>query len=690
MTRICRLLLLLATSSLGACAVGTSPENSQRPNVLFIAIDDLNDWIGCLGGHPDAKTPNIDRLAARGTLFTRAYAAAPACNPSRAALLTGIRPSTSGVYQNLQPWRPVMREAVTLPQHFKQNDYHVAGAGKIFHGIFSSPRRLANVYLPYSESWHEYRLKGPNIMPEQYPASGIPNMTFFDWSPLQVADDAMDDHQVATWAIERLKRSHDKPLFLACGIYRPHLPWYVPQKYFDMFPLEQITLPKILENDLDDVPPSGHRMASPGREHRMVTESDNYHRAVQGYLASIAFADAQVGRVVDALDQSAFADNTVIVLWGDHGWHLGEKQHWRKFTLWEEADRVPLLIVAPGVTEPGGRCDRTVSLMDIYPTLADLAGLPISETLEGVSLRPLLQNPDAEWDRPALTTHGRNNHALRSERWRYIRYADGTEELYDHEADPLEWTNLAVDPQYDDVKKELSQWFPEVNAPPAPNGPGRSVPTGSVTSAEREQRRDMTSLDALSQMKILIDSGEIPYPPYALNLDKWELPSDESRTVKIPIDDREYLLYAPAVTRVVAGDNADLSEVLAPTKYKDPGELLLRSIQSQYTAFVMSGLLFLGADLEVVDHPLFWERRERRWKWKRAASSLIKRGGYLAYVGPVGVLLQGEDDSYLIAFDRPSEESPYPLPQQPMDFDRGAAGRINLSVAGKNIHLKSL
>jgi hypothetical protein len=188
-------------------------------------------------------------------------------------------------------------------------------------------------------------------------------------------------------------------------------------------------------------------------------------------------------------------------------------------------------------------------------------------------------------------------------------------------------------------------------------------------------------------MKTLIDSGEIPYPPYALNLDKWELPSDESRTVKIPIDDGEYLIYTPAVTRIFAGDYANLSEVLAPTKYKDPRELLLRSMQSQYTAFVMSGLLFLGADLEVVDHPLFWERREGRWKWKRATSSLINRGGYLAYVGPVGVLLQGEDDSYLIAFDRPREESPYPLPQQPMDFDHVADSHITLKVAGQEIQL---
>jgi arylsulfatase A-like enzyme len=241
----------------------------------------------------------------------------------------------------------------------------------------------------------------------------------------------------------------------------------VPQKYFDQYPVDGVELPKILESDLEDVPAAGVKMAKPDGDDRKVRESDNHKLAVQGYLASIAFADAQVGRLLEALDNGPHADNTIVILWGDHGWHLGEKHHWRKFSLWEEAARAPLMMTVPGVTKPGGASPRAVSFMDIYPTLADLCGLPIGDHLEGKSLRPLLENPQAKWDRPALTTHGRNNHAVRSERWRYIRYADGSEELYDHESDPLEWKNLADDEQYASVKKELSTWLPKKNAPDA-------------------------------------------------------------------------------------------------------------------------------------------------------------------------------------------------------------------------------
>lgn len=428
---------------------------AEQPNVLFIAVDDLNDWISCLGGHPDCETPNIDRLAQRGVLFTRSYCAAPACNPSRVALLTGIRPSTSGVYRNPDPWRPSMPDVVTLPQHFGRHGYDVYGSGKIFHGRFKDPA-----------SWDEYFGRPGDPKPENRPVNGIPNTAHFDWGPVEEDDEAMGDHAVVDWAIEKLRgQPADQPLFLACGIFRPHLPWYVPKEYFQQYPAAGVTLPQVLETDLEDVPEPGQRMARPQGDHRKVTQHDQWNEAVQGYLASIAFADRQVGRLLDALDQSPHADNTIVVLWGDHGWHLGEKLHWRKFTLWEEATRAPLMMVAPGVTEAGQECGRTVSFVDIYPTLADLCGLPITDQLEGKSLRPLLQDPSAAWDRPALTTHGRKNHGLRTERWRYIRYANGEEELYDHEKDPMEWRNLAGDPEYADVKKRLAQQLPEQDAP---------------------------------------------------------------------------------------------------------------------------------------------------------------------------------------------------------------------------------
>jgi arylsulfatase A-like enzyme len=440
----------------GTTAAHADAPKKNRPNVLFIAVDDLNDWIACLSGHPDTKSPHIDALAARGVLFERAYCAAPACNPSRAALLTGIPPYRSGVYVNPQPWRKAMPDAVTLPQHFMAHGYAVYGCGKIFHGRYKDPA-----------SWHEYFGRPGDPLPENRPANGIPRTAHFDWGPVDVSDEAMGDHQVVDWAIGKLEQKHDKPLFLACGPFRPHLPWYVPQKYFDLYPVDEVTLPTIRDDDLDDVPPMGVKMARPDGDHRKVIESNNYHKAVQGYLASITFADAEVGRLIEALDDSPYADNTIIILWGDHGWHLGEKLHWRKFSLWEEADRAPLLMVVPGVTKPGGRCPRTVSFMDIYPTLADLCGLPVAEHLSGTTLRPLLEQPEAQWDRPAITSHGRNNHAVRSQRYRYIRYSDGTEELYDHEKDPMEWTNLAADPELAAVKKELANWLPKQNAPEA-------------------------------------------------------------------------------------------------------------------------------------------------------------------------------------------------------------------------------
>lgn len=445
-----------------AIASGTeaqAPDSEGRPNVLLLAIDDLNDWTGFLGGHPQAKTPNLDRLASRGVVFERAYCAAPACNPSRTALLTGIRPSSSGIYLNPQPWRPAMPDAVTLPQHFMASGYDVLGGGKIFHGGFNDP-----------DSWQVYFQQPGDPKPEQTPVNGIPRTAHFDWGPVDVADEAMGDHQVVDWAIEQLNEPRDGPLFLAVGLYRPHLPWYVPRSDFDAFPIDEILLPEVLENDLDDIPPPGIQMAGPERDHRNVVEHDQWHKAVQGYLASIAFADRQVGRLLDALDASPIGENTIIVLTSDHGWHLGEKEHWRKFALWEEATRVTFAIVAPGIASPEGRCSRTVSLTDVYPTLIDLCGLPDRSELEGRSLAPLLRDPSTAWEHPAVTTHGRNNHTVRSERWRYIRYADGSEELYDHDADPKEWHNLAESPDLDEVKAALARALPVVNVPPAGRG----------------------------------------------------------------------------------------------------------------------------------------------------------------------------------------------------------------------------
>jgi arylsulfatase A-like enzyme len=273
----------------------------------------------------------------------------------------------------------------------------------------------------------------------------------------------MGDAKVADWVSGQLQQEHDKPFFLACGIYRPHLPWYVPKKYFDMHPLDEVALPVTKEDDLDDIPAAGRAMVRRS-DHRRVVNNDKWREAVQAYLACVSFADACVGRVIEALEASACRDNTLVVLWSDHGWHLGEKLHWRKFALWEEATRNALVFAGPGIA-PGQRCEAPVNLIDIYPTLIDCCGLGPREGLDGLSLKPLIENPDAPWERPSLTTHMHMNHALRTRRWRYIRYKDGSEELYDHSVDKLEWTNLAADPAYADIKRDLGAWLQKTNAP---------------------------------------------------------------------------------------------------------------------------------------------------------------------------------------------------------------------------------
>jgi arylsulfatase A-like enzyme len=453
----------LQAAALGGFAIH-SRAAAPRRNILFLAIDDLNDWVGALGGNPQTKTPNLDRLAAQGVTFTNAHCAAPLCNPSRAALMTGIRPSTSGVYLNDQPFResPVLKNAVTLPMHLREHGYRAIGAGKIYHGGFPDP-----------QSWDDYwpskteRLP-PAPAPATLPANGIPGSGNMDWGPLDVADGEMSDMRIADWAAGQLSKKVTEPLFLACGIYRPHLPWYVPRKYFDLFPLDRIELPAVKADDLDDVPPIGVKFARALGDHARITGAGKWKEAVQGYLASIAFADAAAGKVLRALETGPNAGDFTVVLWSDHGWHLGEKLHWRKFTLWEESTRSVLMVSAPGVTKPGGRCGRSISYVDIYPTVNELCGVPQRKELEGVSFMPQLKNPAAPRPQPAVTTYFRGNHAVRDERYRYIRYSDGGEELYDHTTDPMEWTNLASRPESAKVKAMLARWLPKTDAPDSP------------------------------------------------------------------------------------------------------------------------------------------------------------------------------------------------------------------------------
>ena len=469
------ILVFLLVAVITAAAGAAEARQGQKPNVLFIAVDDLNHWVGHLGRNRQAATPNIDRLAGRGVSFARAYCAAPSCTPSRAALMSGMRPGTTGIYENYNDWSPAVPVEKCLPAQFRAGGYETLGAGKIYHGGPGRPGEYDRMREYDGNPNHPQGVK-PKLLSDSVGVGGI------RFAPIGNPDNELQDYRTVDWCIEQLGQSHDKPFFLGCGLYKPHMPWNIPKKYFEQFPLDSIELPPTIADDLADVPPAGVAMARPEGDHARMVKSGRWKEAVQAYLAAIAYTDMNLGRLLDALDQSAYRDNTIIVLWGDHGWHLGEKEHWRKFALWEEATRTPLIWVAPGVTSAGGVCERPVDLMSVYPTLMELCELPTPAHVEGKSIKPLLADPKAAWDEPAVMTFLRNNHAVRSEGWRYIRYADGAEELYDHSADPLEHTNLADRPEHAQRKRELAKWLPAKNAADL----GRRRPRGGRGAGELE------------------------------------------------------------------------------------------------------------------------------------------------------------------------------------------------------------
>lgn len=464
--------LFLWVGLIGMPIAGVHAE-AKQPNVLFIAVDDLNDWIGCLGGHPQARTPNIDRLAASGLLFTNAHCAAPACNPSRTAIMTGLSPHKSGLYGNGQNMRDILPDAVLLPRYFANHGYRAMGSGKLLHYFIDA--QSWDEYFPAKETEDPFpRTLYPESRPVSLPRGGPWQYIETDWGPLNVTDEAFGgDWAVSQWVGQQLKREHQQPFFLACGIYRPHEPWFVPAKYFEQFPLAEIELPPGFKaDDLSDVPPGGLQLRDlPYFSH--IRKHDQWKQAIQGYLASIAFADAMVGRVLDALEQGPNRDNTIVVLWSDHGWHLGEKMRWQKFTGWRVSTRVPFIVRVPKATPglprgtlPGTVCDSPVSLLSLYPTLTELAGIPAKTDNDGPSLMPLLRDTQSVWPHVALTSlQDPGSYGLSARRWRYIHYADGGEELYDIQNDPYEWVNLANSPQHQAVLEELRGRAPKKFAP---------------------------------------------------------------------------------------------------------------------------------------------------------------------------------------------------------------------------------
>lgn len=480
-------------------ADGAEARTPRRPNVLFLAIDDQNDWLGCLGGHPLAKTPHLDRLAARGTLFANAHCQAPLCNPSRTSLLFGLRPTTTGVYGLSPPLRDVagFADRLSLPQCFLRGGYRTLSAGKIYHaGMGKRPGEM--------DVWGPNTGVGARPAQKLVPPTPMGNNPLVDWGFFPHRDEDKGDYQLATWAVEQLRSMpDDRPFFLAAGFFLPHVPCYATSKWFDLYPDDDALLPPVRDDDRSDTPRFSWYLHWHLPEPRLkwVRENDQWRNLVRSYLACVSFTDAQIGRVLAALEETGHADDTIVVVWGDHGWHLGEKLVTGKNTLWERSTRVPLIFAGPNVAS-GAKCGRPAELLDIYPTLAELCDLAPPDDLEGLSLVPQLKDAAARRTRPALTSHNQGNHAVRDERWRYIRYADGSEELYDHAADPHEWTNLLADhtsaERHASTVAELRKFLPRRDVPPAPQ------------SAQRVLTYDPTTDEAVWEGKTVRRNDPIP------------------------------------------------------------------------------------------------------------------------------------------------------------------------------------
>lgn len=468
-------IVVLGSMMLTSHGVSAQEPSSGTTNVLMICVDDLNDWVQPLGGHPQAQTPAIQRLAESGLNFRNAHCQSPLCNSSRTSVMLSLRPATTGIH-GLSPWfrtLPKYRTTKSLPQCFADAGYQTYTAGKVYHN--SMGRKPMAGAEPEFQHWGPGGWPGKTPKQKLVPPTPAGNNPWVDWGVFDHEDNEKGDWKVAQWAESTLAdMPTEKPFFMAVGFFLPHVPCHVTQKWWDLYPEETLQLPPMQPQERAGCSPFSWYLHWKLPEPRLswLQHHNEHKNLVRAYLASITFMDHQVGRVLDALNDSPHADNTVVCLWSDHGFHLGEKEMMGKTTLWERSTRVPLIFSGNGIRP--GTCDQPVELLDIYPTLADLAGLPVPDSVQGVSLRSLISDPSMQSDRPAITEHNPGNAAIRDQRYRLIHYADGSEELYDMQEDPHEFNNRIDDALLANVRDRLRKYIPN-NPVPLADGSGQRI-----------------------------------------------------------------------------------------------------------------------------------------------------------------------------------------------------------------------
>lgn len=459
--------------SFGDLVLHRSKEIPDSPNVVFISLDDTNDWLGFLGNHPGTVTPDLDALAARSLVFTEAYCTAPICLPSRVSVLFGLQPFTAGLFSVFnasdETYLNQVRHRPSLIDSFWAAGYSTFRAGKVFHTPPGPWGDLESQRFTEAQEPPKFPADLPWRSPyDQREVESGKHTSFVrvDFGPSGMAPEEQPEGKAAGWVRERLRAEHDRPFFLSFGVEATHAPWRVPQQFFDLHPIEEVVPPELRPEDLEDLgvvgTPEGEIVDATGA-FEALTKHGLLAEAVQAYQAAQSYSDWLVGQVLDELEASPHSENTIVVVWSDHGFHLGEKMHLRKDTLWDRATHVPLVVNDPTGTMSSGEFDRPVSLIDIGPTLGELCGVAIAGDHEGESLIPVLADPDLAEERPPIMTRGEGNFSVRRGQWRYTAYASGVRELYDHSVDPEEFTNLAGDAEYATIEEELAAFLPDTD-----------------------------------------------------------------------------------------------------------------------------------------------------------------------------------------------------------------------------------